>query len=455
VKNPETLKQDEIERLERLDRENVWHPFTQMREYMSVKPLLIERGEGAWLYDVRGNRFLDGVGSLWCNVHGHRHPHIDKAVREQLDKLAHSTLLGPSHPGAAEFAERLLEVAPTGMRRVFYSDSGATACEIALKIAFQHWQLRADRENKPELAKKTRFIRLQDAYHGDTIGAVSVGGIDLFHQIFHPLLFETIPFPSPVPAFNDAKEQVSKLVAEHAHETAAFIIEPLVQGAAGMRVHQEGFLKHLREVTREHDVLLICDEVATGFGRTGKMFAVEHEDVVPDLMALAKGITGGYLPLAATLTTEEVFEAFLGEHRDRRTFFHGHTYTGNPLACAAAIASLEVFSREWVLESLPEKMDQLAARAEALRDHPHVGDVRVRGMMGGIELVKDKAAGTSWDWTERMGDRVCSACRPKGVLLRPLGDVIVLMPPLCIDGEQIDLLFDAIGESIDEVCGRA
>ncbi len=442
----------EILRLADADRRHIWQPFTQMQEYLRAEPLLIARADGPYLYDAHGNRLLDGISSLWCNVHGHRQPHIDAAIRAQLERVAHSTLLGPTHEPAVEFAARLVGIAPAGLTRVFYSDNGATACEVALKMAFQYWQNRAQDEKRPALAEKTKFIRLREAYHGDTIGAVSVGGIELFHRIFHPLLFHTVAFPVPVPSFADARAQVAALIEERAHETAAFILEPLVQGAGGMLVHQDGFLAHVREITRACDVLLICDEVATGFGRTGRMFACEHEQVTPDLMTLGKGITGGYLPLAATLTTEDVFRAFLGTAN--KTFLHGHTYTGNPLACAAGIASLDVFEREHVLEGLPPKIERLSSRARAQTDHPHVGEVRLRGMMGGIELVKDKEGSLPYDEADRIGARVCDACRAKGVLLRPLGPVIVLMPPLCISLDQIDCLMDAVCEAIDEVCGR-
>ncbi len=328
------------------DRQHVWHPFTQQRGWADEEPVIIERAEGCELVDTAGNRYIDGVSSLWCTVHGHRHPRIDAAVRDQLDKVAHSTMLGLTHPTAIELAERLTAIAPPGLTRCFYSDSGSTATEIALKMAFQFFQQRGD-------TQRSRFIALRDAYHGDTIGSVSVGGIDLFHTMYRPLLFDTLKAEP-----GDAAD-MERLFEDHPGEVAAVIMEPLVQGAAGMLVHPEGYLRAVRELCDRHGALLICDEVAVGFGRTGRMFACEHEGVAPDLMCLAKGITGGYLPLAATLATEQIYEGFLGEYEEFRTFFHGHTYTGNPLACAAALATLEVFEEERTLERLAPKIDLL------------------------------------------------------------------------------------------------
>ncbi len=334
------------------DRRYVWHPFTQQQSWggESDPPLIIERAENTNLYDAEGNAYIDGVSSLWCNVHGHHHPAIDEAIREQLDRVAHSTMLGLSHPPAIELAQKLIAVAPDGLQRVFYSDSGSTAVEIALKMAFQWWAQRGE-------TGRTRFICLQNAYHGDTIGSVSVGGIDLFHSLYRPLLFDTLA------ARAGDSEQLDALLSEHRGEVAAVIVEPLVQGAAGMLMQPPGYLRRVRELCDEHDVLLICDEVATGFGRTGTMFACEHEQVSPDLMCVAKGLTGGYLPLAATLTTERIYEGFLGRADEYRTFFHGHTFTGNPLACAAAIATLEIFERDRTLERLGPKIDLLSEAA--------------------------------------------------------------------------------------------
>ncbi|HEV7562368.1 MAG TPA: adenosylmethionine--8-amino-7-oxononanoate transaminase, partial [Solirubrobacterales bacterium] len=332
----------------RLDHDHLWHPFTQQQGWTEEEPLVIERGEGCWLIDSDGNRYLDGHSSLWCNVHGHRHPAIDSAIREQIDRVSHSTMLGLSHPGAAELAARLVAIAPPGLSRVFYSDSGATAAEIALKMAFQYQQQRGG-----EHRRRTSFVHLREAYHGDTIGSVSVGGIDLFHATYEPLLFDTHAAEP-----GDA-DDMARVLAAHGEDVAAVILEPLVQGAGGILVHPPGYLRAVRELCDRHGVLLICDEVATGFGRTGKMFACEHEDVAPDLLCVAKGITGGYLPLAATLSTEAIYDGFLGAAEEFRTFFHGHTYTGNPLACAAALANLDVFESERTLERLQPKIELL------------------------------------------------------------------------------------------------
>ncbi len=391
---------------------------------------MITSAEGTELIDSEGRRYLDGVSSLWCNVHGHRHPAIDDAVREQLDHVAHSTMLGLSHPGAAELAGRLVEIAPAGLDRVFYSDSGSTAVEVALKMAFQHWQHRGGQH-----VRKTSFICLEEAYHGDTIGSVSVGGMPLFHSSFGPLLFDV----------HHAKpgdiDDIVRLLARREEEVAAVVLEPLVQGAAGMLTHPPGYLRAVRRLCDRHGVLLICDEVATGFGRTGTMFACEQEGVSPDLLCLAKGLTGGYMPLAATLATERIYESFLGATSDYKTFFHGHTYTGNPLACAAAIASLELFKRERTLVRLQPKIRLLSgwlAQVERMRE---VKEVRQRGLMVGIDLGEH-------DPELRLGHRAVLEARRRGVLVRPLGDVIVLMPPLSISKQDLRRLVQVVAESI-------
>ncbi len=413
------------------DRRHVWHPFTQQRGWVHEEPLIVERAEGTDLVDTSGRRYIDGVSSLWCTVHGHRHPTIDAAVREQLDLVAHTTMLGLSHRPAIQLARRLAELSPPGLERVFYSDSGSTATEIALKMAFQYWQQRGGAD-----ARKTRFVSLREAYHGDTVGSVSVGGIELFHAIYRPLLFDTLKAEP-----GDAAD-MERLLSEHPGEVAAVIVEPLVQGAAGMLLHPEGYLSDVRELCDRHRALMICDEVAVGFGRTGRMFACEHEGVAPDLMCLAKGITGGYLPLAATLATEAVYEGFLGEFEEFRTFFHGHTYTGNPLACAAALATLEVFERERTLERLGPKislLEELLAQVAALDG---VAAVRQRGFMCGIELREEPPAA-------RAGHRVTLEARRRGAIVRPLGDVVILMPPLAIAERELRRLVEIVGESIE------
>lgn len=439
--------------LRTLDHRHLWHPFTQMRQWMTENPLVIVGGDGNYLIDIHGRRYLDGVSSLWCNVHGHGRPEINSAIVEQLGQIAHSTLLGLANVPSILLAKKLIEIAPPGLTRVFYSDSGAAAVEIALKMAFQYWQLRG----KPE---KIKFASLVEGYHGDTLGAVSVGYSELFHRFYRPLLFDCFRLPAPhLFRFQEGmsdKEALAKAIAEagavlrrHRHEIAALIIEPLMQGAAGMWAQPLGYVGALREIARENDILLVCDEVATGFGRTGKMFACEHDGVSPDILCVAKGLSGGYLPLAATLTREEIFSAFLGEAQEFKTFFHGHTYTGNPLACAAGLASLEIFAKEGVLQNLGPKILFLEERlsSDILR-LTHVADIRQWGLMVGIELMRDREKKTPYGPTERVGGRVIEEARRRGLILRPLGNVIVLMPPLSISRDELNLLVEVTRESI-------
>ncbi len=428
-----------------------------MRDYAKETPLIIEEGEGCILRDIRGNEYLDGVSSLWTNVHGHRKKEIDRAVKEQLDKIAHSTLLGLSNVPAVECAKKLIEIAPAGLTRVFYSDNGSTAVEIALKMAFQY-QKQAP-EGDP---KKEKFISLTNAYHGDTIGSVSVGGIDLFHAAYRTLLFDSLKAESPYCyrcVFGKSRpdcgpaclEQMEGLMAAHAHEVAALIIEPLVQGAAGMILQPPGYLKRVRELCTKYNIIMIADEVAVGFGKTGRMFACEHEGVVPDIMALAKGITGGYMPLAATLATEKIYEGFLGEYDEFKTFFHGHTFTGNPLACAAAVANMEIFASEGVIDKLQGKIAHLTGRLEEFNALRHVGEIRQRGFMVGIELVTDKETRGIYPPADKIGHRVILEARKRGLIIRPLGHVIVLMPPLSMTVSELDRLCDIALESIRAV----
>ncbi len=432
------------------DRRYLWHPFTQMSQWMASDPLIIDSAEEFYLIDTEGQRYIDGVSSLWCNVHGHRVSAIDNAIREQLDRVAHSTLLGLGQSRSIELAQRLINIVPNGLSRVFYSDSGATAVEIAVKMAYQYWHNRGDK-------RRTRFVALRDSYHGDTIGSVSIGGIELFHGIFHSLLFETFFVPAPHPyRFDGSAEQclrysidaLESLLKTRGDEIAAVVVEPLVQGAAGMIVHPVGFLSAVRDLTKKYDTLLIVDEVATGFGRTGTMFASEQEHVSPDLLCLAKGITGGYLPLAATLATEKVYEAFLGTIAECKTFYHGHTYTGNALACAAAIASLDLFEQHNLIAVLPEKIHLIADALHPLQKLDLIGDVRQCGMMVGIEIVRDKRTKASFRFDKTLGARVCMAMRPKGAILRPLGDVIVLMPAPGIDKATLRRLLDIVVETL-------
>jgi adenosylmethionine-8-amino-7-oxononanoate aminotransferase len=438
------------EQLEQWDREHVWHPFTPMQTYAAEKPLIIAGAHGCFLIDLDGREYLDGVSSLWCNVHGHRVPQLDAALRDQLEAVAHSTLLGLSNVPAIRLARRLVELAPPGLNHVFFSDDGATAVEVALKMAFQYW--RQCPRPRPE---KTQFLALHGAYHGDTLGDVSVGDIERFHGLFAPLLFPTVRAPAPYcyrcplglersHCRIDCALELAELVRRHADRLAAVVIEPLVQGAAGMITAPEGYLRRVREVTRRYDVLLIADEVAVGFGRTGTMFACTQEDVVPDFLCLAKGLTGGYLPLAATLTTDEVYNAFLGPPEAGRTFYHGHTYTGNPLGAAVALANLDLLQGPGGLPVLPEKIERLRTHLERLWELPIVGDIRQKGLMAGIELVRNRATKERFAAAERMGARFCRLAREQGVLLRPLGDVVVVMPPLAIDLPLLDRLGDVL-----------
>ncbi|MDP8225194.1 MAG: adenosylmethionine--8-amino-7-oxononanoate transaminase [Candidatus Lernaella stagnicola] len=442
--------------LRRLDRRHVWHPFTQMSGWQDEDFPVIVGGQGVHLIDSEGRHYLDGVSSLWTNVHGHRVPQIDEALREQLDRIAHSTLLGLGSEASIDFAAALAPHLPGDLERIFYSDNGATAMEVAVKIAFAYWR----HIERPE---KNIFYCFEEAYHGDTIGSVSVGGIDLFHSLYQPLLFDApqLPYPfaplQPKDRDRDAFAeqcwaQIETTLRDQAASAAAVVIEPLMQGAGGMRPAPAGFLRRLRELCDELDILLIVDEVATGFGRTGKLFACDHEGVVPDLMGMAKGISGGYLPLAATAVSEKVYEAFLGPLSAQKTFFHGHTYTGNPLACAAAKANLEILV-EQALPIVPERVEALADCLRTCEELPHVAQTRQVGLMAGIELVADPETFEPYPADRRMGHQVTLAARRRGAIIRPLGDVIVLMPPLAMTPAQINELNRVVVDSIVEVTG--
>ncbi len=440
------------DRLARLDKEYVWHPFTQMRDWMESEPLIIQGGDGPYLVDVEGKRYIDGVSSLWVIVHGHGKREIVEAIRTQAAALCHSTLLGLASVPSVLLAQELVRIAPPGLSRVFYSDNGSTSVEIALKMAYQFWQHRGEK-------KRRLFLSFKNGYHGDTLGAVSVGGIDLFHKVYRPLLFRSPKALSPYcyrcplrlepqdcgMACVDAFEQQVK---RYKDRLCAVVIEPAVQGAGGMLVQPEGFLRAIWRITREHGLLFIADEVATGFGRTGEMFACLGAGISPDFLCLSKGITGGYLPLAATLTTGEVFEGFLGEFADFKTFFHGHTYTGNPVAAAAAIANLRLFEKEKLLDRVRAASGLMQAGLQGFYGLSHVGDVRQKGCMVGIELVADKKRKRPYRPEEKVGQRVVVEARKRGVIVRPLGDVIVLMPPLAIEDEVLEELLSVTYESI-------
>lgn len=441
---------DRTRKLVEADKECLWHPFTQMSGWIDGEPVVIDSGDGFFLIDTDGKRYIDGFSSLWCNVHGHRVKRIDDAITDQLTRIGHSTLLGLGQTRSIELAEKLVEITPDGLDKVFYSDSGATAVEIAIKMAYQYQQNIGQK-------KRTKFVALADSYHGDTIGSVSVGGIGLFHGIFRLLLFETYFMPSPHPYRFDgdalqcsehALGELEKILKQHGDKIAGVIVEPLVQGASGIIVHPDGFLKGVENLARKYDVLLIVDEVATGFGRTGKMFACEHESVKPDLMCLAKGITGGYLPLAATMASQKIFDGFLGDPSKHKTFYHGHTYTGNALGCAAGLASLELFKENNVIASLGEKIKLIDEYFAKIKELPNVGDVRHKGLMCAIEVVKDKTTGESFDSSALIGAKLCRAMWDKGAMLRPLGDVIAIMPPVAIDMQLLTELLDIVYDTL-------
>jgi len=497
--------QDENRHLEEADKKYIWHPFTQMKDWFGERPVIISEGRDCFIKDIYGRWYLDGVSSMWVNIHGHRKKEIDDAIKEQIDNISHSTMLGLSNVPAIKLAEKLVnlvqkpgfilrslvlrsvlrreaatengspEATPpqsspcqgedrrgetsklpnfqtSKLAKVFYSDNGSTAVEVALKMAFQYWIHKG-------ISGKNTFLSLKNAYHGDTLGAVSVGGVETFHKVFSPLLFKTYDAPSPYCyrcelelCYPDCKfaclERMEDILRENSSGIAAVIIEPLVQAAGGMIVSPAGYLKGVRDLCTKYNVLMIADEVATGFGRTGKMFACEHEDVVPDIVCLSKGLTGGYLPLAATVATDEIYNAFLGEFRELKTFFHGHSYTGNPLACAAALACLDIFEKEETLKKLQPKIEILEKWLNDISGLPHVGDVRNKGLMAGVELVKDKDTKKPYNWEEKIGWKVAYHARDNGVFIRPLGNVVVIMPPLSISVENLNQMLVVIKDAI-------
>ena len=435
-----------------LDLQHVWHPFTPMHLWLEETPLVIDRAEGCWLYDEDGNRYLDGNSSLWVNVHGHRKPELDAALKAQIDKVAHTTYLGLANPAAGELAARLVELAPEGLAKVFFSESGASAVEVALKIAFGYWRNIGQEQ-------RTLFVSMDGAYHGDTLGAVSVGHMEDFHDKYRPLLFETDAFAQPYcyrcplgltyPSCDLAcADTLEDVLARHGDRVAAVIVEPLVQGAAGIITAPDGHLARVAEIARRHGTLLIVDEIATGFARTGALFACELEGVSPDLMTIGKGLTGGYLPMSATLATQAIFDAYA---QARDTFFHGHSYSGNPLTAALALANLDLFAAENTVAQARALGDLLEAELKTLAELPHVGNVRRRGIMAGVELVADRATREPYDPALRMGAAVCRRARDLGLVIRPLGDTIVVMPAPVMSGEELRFLVSALGQAIREV----
>lgn len=449
------MHEEDLARIVALDKAHVWHPFTPMKQWRESEPLVIVGGEGEFLMDGRGRRYIDGVSSLWCNVHGHRVPEIDRALRDQLDRIAHTTFLGLTNVPAVELAAELCRVAPRGLRKVFYSDSGATATEVAFKMAVGY----GHHSGRP----RHTFIALEGAYHGDTFGAMSVGYSDTFHRPYKSLTFHTefVP-PHDVAAMEARLKSLTGRVA-------GIVIEPLVQGAAGMVMQPPGYLRRVADLAMKYETLLIADEVATGFGRTGRMFACEHEGVEPDILCLGKGLSGGYLPLAATLCTDAVEQAFCGEPYEFKTLYHGHTFTGNPLACAAALASLRLFEQNKLLEGVNRKAKLLGAWLDPLRAMKRVKEVRQCGLMVGVELYASLDPGdahhahtgggaasgdfgeTSHPHARRPGHEVCVLARERGVLLRPLGNVVVVMPPLTIADENLKRIADVLAECIVDV----
>ena len=436
------------------DLAHVWHPCTQMKDHEQQLPMIpIRRGEGVWLEDFEGVRYLDAVSSWWVNLFGHANPRINAAVREQLDRLEQVILAGFTHEPVIRLSEALTALAPNGLTRCFYADNGSSAVEVAVKMSFHYWR-------NVGRGAKTRFIALSNSYHGETLGALAVGNVELYKAIYKPLLMDVITVPSPdcferEPGESWAEHSRRKFthmeaaLQKHAHETAAVILEPLVQCAGSMRMYDPVYLELLREACDRHEVHLIADEVAVGFGRTGTLFACEQAGIRPDFMCLSKGLTSGYLPLSAVLTTEPVYAAFYDEYVKLNAFLHSHSFTGNPLACAAALASLDIFRTDNVLERNRALSAHLGRRARELESHPHVAEVRQRGMIVAVELVREKATRQPYPWQERRGLRIYRHALSRGVLLRPIGNVVYFMPPYVITPEQIDLVVEVAREGIE------
>ncbi|HSA06224.1 MAG TPA: adenosylmethionine--8-amino-7-oxononanoate transaminase [Candidatus Gastranaerophilales bacterium] len=428
------------------DKKYVWHPFTQMKDYETDSPLIIDRGEGIYIWDIQGNKYIDAISSWWVNTLGHSRPRLNEALKQQLEKIEHVLLAGFSHVPAIELAEKLIKLMPDNLTRVFYSDNGSTAVEVALKMAYQYCQ-------QSGKIKKTKFVALKNSYHGDTIGAVSVGGIDVYHKIYKPMLFDIHQAESPYcyrclfekekNACNiECLSSVEEIFKKYSDEIAGIIVEPLAQAAAGMIIYPAEYLKKLRKLCDEYDVLLIDDEVAMGFGRTGKMFAFEHAGIAPDLVCLAKGLTAGYLPMAVTIASEKIYQAFYDDYDKLKTFFHGHSFTGNPLAASVAVENLKIFEDEKIIESIQPKIKVLGENLQKFKEFDCVGDIRHIGMIGAVEIVKNKTTKEQYEFKDRIGSKIYREALNNGAVLRPLGSVVYFMPPYVITEEEIEHMID-------------
>jgi len=443
------------EELIQKDLKYIWHPFTQMKDHETDEPIIIEKGKGVYIWDKKGNKYIDGISSWWVNVLGHSHPRINEALRVQAEKIEHVLLAGFTHEPAIELAERLINLTPPELTKVFYSDNGSTAVEVALKMAYQYWL-------QSGFSDKNKFIALKNSYHGDTLGAVSVGGVDVYHKLYRPLLFDVFQADSPYcyrcPAGQDQKScniecinSVEQILEKHADEIAGIIVEPLVQGAGGMIIYPPEYLVKLKKLCEKYNILFIDDEVAMGFGRTGKMFAFEHTNIVPDIVCVAKGITAGYLPLSATLATDKIYQAFYDDYNKLKTFFHGHSFTGNPLAAAIAVENLKIFEEEKIIESIQPKIKCLKACLEKFRDIECVGDVRHIGMIGAVEIVKNKTTKEPYAFEERIGYKIYKEALKLGAIVRPLGSVIYFMPPYIITEEELQRLTDIAVKALNSI----
>ncbi len=438
------------------DLEFIWHPYTQMRDTLTFPPVLIKRAKGIKLYDNEGNFYYDTISSWWCNVHGHNHPRINSAIRKQLNSLDHILFAGFTHEPAIHLAKKIISISPGKLTKVFFSDNGSTSVEVALKMSFQYWR-------NIGKTRKTKFVSLDYGYHGDTIGGMSISGVDLFNQVFSPLFFTSFKVPSPYcyrcPMKKDRNKcdidcitPLEALLKEKSESISAIILEPMVLAAGGMIVYPKEYLSRAANLAKKFNVHLILDEVATGFGRTGKMFACEYaNNIAPDFLCLSKGLTAGYLPLAATLTTDEIYKAFYAEYKERKTFYHGHTYTANPIACSAALASLEVFKEEKTLKEIEKIIPAFHSGMERFRGLPLVGDVRYIGLIGAVELVKSKLTKESFGFQERIGLKAFKSGIKRNIILRPLENIIYLFLPLCIKMDELQDVLDrayAVVESL-------